>query len=160
MDVNSIMRILPHRYPFLLVDRIVEMDPGKRAVGLKNLTFNEEFFQGHFPGHPVMPGVLILESMAQVAGILSFMASGDLDEAEKAMQDKVVYFMSIDKVKFRKPVVPGDQLKNEIVITRQRGNIAQFEARGYVDGELVAEAEMKAMLIDRQEAADSAGEGK
>jgi 3-hydroxyacyl-[acyl-carrier-protein] dehydratase len=154
------MRILPHRYPFLLVDRIVEMDPGKRAVGLKNLTFNEEFFQGHFPGHPVMPGVLILESMAQVAGILSFMASGDLDEAEKAMQDKVVYFMSIDKVKFRKPVVPGDQLKNEIVITRQRGNIAQFEARGYVDGELVAEAEMKAMLIDRQEAADSAGEGK
>lgn len=160
MDINSIMRVLPHRYPFLLVDRIVEMEPGKRAVGLKNLTFNEEFFQGHFPGHPVMPGVLILESMAQVAGILAFMGSGDIDEVEKALEDKVVYFMSIDKVKFRKPVVPGDQLRNEVALTRLRGAIASFEARGYVDGQLVAEAEMKAMLVDRQQAADSAGEGK
>jgi len=150
MDIAQIMRILPHRYPFLLVDRIIELTPGERAVGIKNVTINEQFFVGHFPGHPVMPGVLILESMAQVAGILSFSSTDSPEEAEKNMEDKVIYFISIDKVKFRRPVVPGDQLRQEIKLIRHRGNIASFEGRAYVGDALVAEAEMKAMLIDRE----------
>lgn len=154
MDIGQIMKVLPHRYPFLLVDRIVEIVPGKKAVGLKNVTINEQFFVGHFPGHPVMPGVLILESMAQVAGILAFAGVGDLDDVEKSMQDKVIYFMSIDKVKFRRPVVPGDQLRQEIVQTRHRGSIASFEAKTYVGDELVAEAQMKAILVDREPEGD------
>lgn len=154
MDIGQIMKVLPHRYPFLLVDRIVEIVPGKKAVGLKNVTINEQFFVGHFPGHPVMPGVLILESMAQVAGILAFAGVGDLDDVEKSMQDKVIYFMSIDKVKFRRPVVPGDQLRQEIVQTRHRGSIASFEGKTYVGDELVAEAQMKAILVDREPEGD------
>lgn len=149
MDIPQIMKILPHRYPFLLIDRIIELDPKVRVVGIKNVTINEQFFVGHFPGHPVMPGVLILESMAQVAGILSFASSGSMEEIERNMKDKVIYFISIDKVKFRRPVVPGDQLRQEIKLTRHRGNIASFEGRAYVGEDLVAEAEMKAMLIDR-----------
>ena len=154
MDVTQIMKILPHRYPFLLIDRIVELDPKVRAVGIKNVTINEQFFIGHFPGHPVMPGVLILESMAQVAGILSFASSGSMEEIEKNMEDKVIYFISIDKVKFRRPVVPGDQLRQEIKLTRHRGSIASFEGRAYVGENLVAEAEMRAMLIDRESERD------
>ena len=149
MDIGQIMKILPHRYPILLVDRILELVPQEKIVGIKNVTINEQFFQGHFPGHPVMPGVLILESMAQVAGILAFAGTGDLGDVEKNMEDKVIYFMSIDNAKFRRPVLPGDQLRQEIFITRSRGNIASFEGKAYVDDKLVAEADMKAMLIDR-----------
>jgi len=150
MDIAQIMKILPHRYPFLLVDRILELEPGEKVVGIKNVTINEQFFTGHFPGHPVMPGVLILESMAQVAGVLAFAGSGTLDEIEQNMEDKVIYFMSIDKVKFRRPVVPGDQLRLEIRLTKMRGNIASLEGKAYVDETLVAEAEMKAILVDRE----------
>jgi 3-hydroxyacyl-[acyl-carrier-protein] dehydratase len=154
MDIGQIMKVLPHRYPFLLVDRIVEIVPGETAIGLKNVTINEQFFVGHFPGHPVMPGVLILESMAQVAGILAFASVGDLDDIEKSMEDKVIYFMSIDKVKFRRPVVPGDQLRQEIVLTRHRGTIVSFEGKAYVGDVMVAEAEMKAMLVNRESEGD------
>ena len=150
MDITQIMKILPHRYPFLLVDRIVELDPKKKAVGIKNVTINEQFFVGHFPGHPIMPGVLILESMAQVAGILAFASSGSKEEVEKNMRDKVIYFMSIDKVKFRRPVLPGDQLRQEVILTRHRGSTASFEGKAFVDDTMVAEAEMKAILIDRE----------
>ncbi|MDF1526238.1 MAG: 3-hydroxyacyl-ACP dehydratase FabZ [bacterium] len=150
MDIAHIMKILPHRYPFLLVDRILELVPREKIVGLKNVTINEHFFQGHFPGHPVMPGVLILESMAQVAGILAFSGEGTVEEIENNMKDKVIYFMSIDKVKFRRPVVPGDQLRQEIVQTRHRGTIASFEGKAYVGEDLVAEAQMKAILVDRE----------
>ena len=154
MDIAHIMKILPHRYPFLLVDRILELVPQEKIVGLKNVTINEQFFQGHFPGHPVMPGVLILESMAQVAGILAFSGAGSAEEIEKNMEDKVIYFMSIDKVKFRKPVVPGDQLRQEIIITRSRGNVASFQAKAFVGETMVAEAEMKAILVDRETEGD------
>jgi len=150
MDIAQIMKILPHRYPFLLVDRIIELEPGERVVGIKNVTINEQFFIGHFPGHPVMPGVLILESMAQVAGVLAFASTGTLDEIEQNMEDKVIYFMSVDKLKFRRPVVPGDQLRLEVKLTRMRGNIASLEGKAYVDDVLVAEAEMKAILVDRE----------
>ncbi|MCH6547669.1 MAG: 3-hydroxyacyl-ACP dehydratase FabZ, partial [Gemmatimonadetes bacterium] len=107
MDITKILEVLPHRYPMLLVDRIIDSEPGKRIVGIKNVTINEPFFQGHFPGHPIMPGVLIIEAMAQTGGMLM------MDTVENP-QDKVVYFMTIDKVKFRRPVVPGDQLRLEV----------------------------------------------
>lgn len=151
MDINRIMEILPHRYPFLLIDRILEIEPGKGAVGIKNVTINEEFFQGHFPGHPVMPGVLIVESMAQVAGILTYVSAAETDDTNESKAGKIVYFMSIDKVKFRRPVVPGDQLRHEIVILKIRRNIASIAAKTYVGDDLVAEGEMKAMLIDRDQ---------
>lgn len=154
MDIGQIMKILPHRYPFLLVDRVLELVPQEKIVGMKNVTINEQFFQGHFPGHPVMPGVLILESMAQVAGILAFAGVGSMEEIEKNMKDKVIYFMSIDKVKFRRPVVPGDQLRLEVVQTRHRGTIASFEGKAYVGEDLVAEAQMKAILVDRETEGD------
>jgi 3-hydroxyacyl-[acyl-carrier-protein] dehydratase len=160
MDINQIMKTIPHRYPFLLVDRIIELLPGDMAVGIKNVTINEEFFNGHFPGHPVMPGVLIVESMAQVAAILAFHSIANAQDDGSGLEDKVVYFMSIDKVKFRRPVVPGDQLKHEVRLTRNRGSIASFQTRSYVEDTLVAEAEMKAMIMDRQDAADKSAEGR
>jgi 3-hydroxyacyl-[acyl-carrier-protein] dehydratase len=138
MDVNAIMKILPHRFPFLLVDRIVELEHGKRCVGIKNVSVNEPFFPGHFPGHPVMPGVLIVEAMAQVAGIMAYLAS---DEATKK---KVSYFMAIDNAKFRKPVVPGDQLRIEISTTMNRRGIWGVDGKAFVDGKLVTEASLKA----------------
>ena len=138
MDVNAIMKILPHRYPFLLVDRIVELEHGKRCVGIKNVSINEPFFPGHFPGHPVMPGVLIVEAMAQVAGIMAYLAS---DEETKK---KVSYFMAIDSVKFRKPVVPGDQLQIEITTTMNRRGIWGVDGKAFVEGKLVTEASLKA----------------
>lgn len=143
LDVNEIMKLLPHRYPFLLVDRIVEVDPGKRIVGLKNVTMNEPFFQGHFPGHPVMPGVLIIEAMAQVAGIMAYLASG-LDA-----QKMVSYFMSIDNARFRKPVVPGDQLRIEIETIFAKRNIWSVSAKAYVDETLVTDAELKATFAPK-----------
>lgn len=142
MDVNDIMKILPHRYPFLMVDRIVELEHGKRCVGIKNVTINEPFFQGHFPGHPVMPGVLIIEAMAQVAGIMAYQASDD------TTKKKVSYFMSIDGAKFRKPVFPGDQLRIEIETTMNRRGIWGVNGKAYVGDILVTEASLKATFAD------------
>jgi len=144
IGIQEIMDILPHRYPFLLIDRILEMEMGKRAVGIKNVTMNEPFFQGHFPGHPIMPGVLILEAMAQAGGVLA-MKSVPLDQ----VKSKVIYFMSIDKAKFRKPVVPGDQLRLEIDVIKQRSNIMSLRAQALVSGAVVAEAELMAMIVDK-----------
>jgi UDP-3-O-[3-hydroxymyristoyl] N-acetylglucosamine deacetylase / 3-hydroxyacyl-[acyl-carrier-protein] dehydratase len=141
-SIEQIMKVLPHRYPFLLVDRILEIEEGKRIVGLKNVTINEPFFQGHFPGHPIMPGVLIIEAMAQVGGMLLMGSVEDPDS-------KVVYFMSLDNVKFRKPVRPGDQIRFELEIQRIRGNVCRMRGVGFVDGEVVAEADMAAMVRDR-----------
>jgi UDP-3-O-[3-hydroxymyristoyl] N-acetylglucosamine deacetylase/3-hydroxyacyl-[acyl-carrier-protein] dehydratase len=142
LEIDDIMKILPHRYPFLLVDRIVEMDARKRVVGIKNVTINEPFFQGHFPGHPIMPGVLIIEAMAQVGGVLLL---GTVDEPDT----KVVYFMSLDNVKWRKPVRPGDQLRFELEMTQIRGRVCKMHGVAKVDGEVVAEADMAAMVRDK-----------
>lgn len=139
IDINEIKKYIPHRYPFLLVDRIIETDRQKKIVGLKNVTGNEEFFNGHFPDFPIMPGVLILEAMAQVACVLSMIILG-------GGANSVVYFMGIDKAKFRKPVVPGDQLRMELEVLKQRGKIFCFMGKAYVGESLVAEAELKAML--------------
>ncbi len=144
MDINEIMNFLPHRYPFLLIDRILEFEPSKRIVGLKNVTINEPFFQGHFPGHPIMPGVLQLEAMAQTGGVLA-MKSIPTEEVKK----KILIFMSIDKVKFRKPVVPGDQVRFELEAIRARGAIKSFKAVATVDSVIVSEAEMMAMIADK-----------
>jgi UDP-3-O-[3-hydroxymyristoyl] N-acetylglucosamine deacetylase/3-hydroxyacyl-[acyl-carrier-protein] dehydratase len=140
--IEDIMRVLPHRYPFLLVDRIVEIEENKRVVGIKNVTINEPFFQGHFPGHPIMPGVLIVEAMAQVGGMLLL---GGLEDPDT----KVVYFMSLDNVRFRKPVKPGDQIVFEVEIIQIRGKIAKTRGVARVDGEVVCEAEMAAMVRDK-----------
>src|SRR5574341_984195 len=144
LDINKIMGLLPHRYPFLLIDRIVEMEPQKRIVGIKNVTINEPFFQGHFPGHPIMPGVLMIEAMAQVGGML-LMSRFD----GQSVEDKVVYFMSLDAVKFRRPVVPGDQIRFELEMIAFRGRTCRMKGVGYVDGQVVAEAEMMAMVVDK-----------
>jgi len=140
--IEDIMKVLPHRYPFLLVDRILEIEEKKRIVGLKNVTINEPFFQGHFPGHPIMPGVLIIEAMAQVGGMLLMGSVGD-------PESKVVYFMSLDNVKFRRPVKPGDQIRFELEIVQIRGMVCKMRGVGKVDGEVVAEADMAAMVRDR-----------
>ena len=142
MDIKEIQKLLPHRYPFLFVDRIIDIEPGIKAVGIKNVTINEEFFQGHFPGHPIMPGVLIIEALAQVAGVLAFRSG--------ISEGKSVYFMSIEKAKFRKPVVPGDQLRLEISIVQQRGNVWKFSGNAVVEEKVVAEAEFTAMVTDRE----------
>jgi UDP-3-O-[3-hydroxymyristoyl] N-acetylglucosamine deacetylase/3-hydroxyacyl-[acyl-carrier-protein] dehydratase len=140
--IEEIMRVLPHRYPFLLVDRIVELEQGKRVVGLKNVTINEPFFQGHFPGHPIMPGVLIIEAMAQVGGMLLL---GAIPEP----QNKVVYFTTLNNVKWRRPVKPGDQLRFELELLQVRGSVAKMSGVAKVDGEVVAEADMGAMVRER-----------
>ena len=142
MDIKEIQQVLPHRYPFLLVDRIIEIIPGAKAVGIKNVTINEGFFQGHFPGHPIMPGVLIVEALAQVAGVLSFRSGATAGQA--------VYFLSIERAKFRKPVIPGDQLKLEINIIQQRGNVWKFAGNALVEDKVVAEAEFTAMVMDKE----------
>lgn len=139
---EDILQILPHRYPILLVDRILEIEEGKRIVGLKNVTLNEPFFQGHFPGHPVMPGVLIVEAMAQVGGVLLMRTVND-------PVSKVVYFMSLDNVKFRRPVRPGDQLRFELDVLQMRGTMCKMRGKAFVDDQVVCEAEMAAMVRDR-----------
>ena len=144
MDISKIMDYLPHRYPFLLVDRIIEVEGQKRIVGIKNVTINEPFFQGHFPGHPIMPGVLIIEAMAQVGGML-LMSHFEGQESG----NKVVYFMSLDNVKFRRPVVPGDQIRFELEMVQFRGKTCKMKGAGFVDGQVVAEAEMMAMVVDK-----------
>ena len=140
IEIKEIMKILPHAYPFLLVDRIVEMEPEKRIVGIKNVTYNEPFFPGHFPGRPIMPGVLIVEAMAQTAGMLIYQS---IDEESRK---KPAFFLGMDNVKFRKPVIPGDQLRLEVEITKHRQSIWGFKGKALVDGKLVAEAELLAML--------------
>jgi beta-hydroxyacyl-ACP dehydratase FabZ len=143
-DIQKIMAFLPHRYPFLLVDRVIEIEPGNRIVALKNVTLNEPYFQGHFPGQPVMPGVLIVEAMAQAGGILAF------ESGSAGNQGQLIYFMGMDKVRFRKPVVPGDQLIFEAKIIKLRTRVAKMTGTATVDNHLVAEAELMA----------SFGEGK
>ena len=143
MDIQEVMRFLPHRYPFLLVDKILEITPGRSIVGCKNVTFNEPFFAGHFPSFPVMPGVLIIEAMAQTGGIYA-MESINIKAAEDP--DTKIFFMSIDKARFRKPVRPGDTLIMTIELINQRRNIWKFNGRAEVDGTLVCEAEMMASI--------------
>ena len=142
MNLKEIMDTLPHRYPMLLVDRVLEMEIGKSIVAIKNVTINEAFFQGHFPGNPVMPGVLIVEGMAQAGGVL----------AMKTKEGEAVntYFMSIDKVKFRKPVVPGDQLRYEVEVIQLRKTACRFKGRAFVGDDLAAEAEFMAMITDKE----------
>lgn len=140
---DGITKILPHRYPFLFVDRIIELEPLKRVVGIKNVTYNEPFFQGHFPENPVMPGVLIVEAMAQVGGILARLSG--VDAGEKGRSESV-YFMSMDKVKFRKPVVPGDQIVFEVKPLRTGSRVWKLAGKAFVDDNLVAEAEWMATI--------------
>ena len=142
LGIEEIMKVLPHRYPFLLVDRIVEVEEKRRVVGIKNVTINEPFFQGHFPGHPIMPGVLIVEAMAQTGGVLLLGSVPDPGQ-------KVVYFMTLDNVKFRRPVKPGDQLRFELDLVKIRGMVCQMHGVAKVDGEVVCEADMTAMVRDR-----------
>ncbi|MBI4409787.1 MAG: UDP-3-O-[3-hydroxymyristoyl] N-acetylglucosamine deacetylase [Gemmatimonadetes bacterium] len=142
VDIQKIMQYLPHRYPMLLVDRVVEFEAGKRIVGIKNVSINEPFFQGHYPGHPIMPGVLIIEAMAQVGGLLL------MDTIENP-EDKIVYFMSLDNVKWRRPVTPGDQIRFELEMLQLRRHVCRMRGIGTVDGQVVAEAEMMARIVDR-----------
>jgi 3-hydroxyacyl-[acyl-carrier-protein] dehydratase len=142
MGITEILKILPHRYPFLLVDRIVELDPGVRVVGIKNVTYNEEFFQGHFPGNPVMPGVLVVEAMAQVAGV-------GLLAPLPAAERKLLYLTGVDRCKFRRPVVPGDQLRIEAEIVSAKSRLCKCRAKATVDGALCAEAELMSAVMDR-----------
>jgi 3-hydroxyacyl-[acyl-carrier-protein] dehydratase len=142
-DIAQVMQAIPHRYPFLLVDRVVDMVLGESCIGIKNVTINENFFQGHFPSMPVMPGVLIIECMAQTAAVLVVTTLGP------AWQGKLVYFMTVDNAKFRKPVAPGDQMRVHVTKVRQRGNIWKFTGEAKVDGKIVAEATYSAMILDR-----------
>lgn len=143
LNYKDIAKILPHRYPFLLVDRITELEPGKRVVGIKNVTANEPFFQGHFPGNPVMPGVLIIEAMAQVGGVLARISN---PEAMDRQGEGSLFFMSIDKVKFRKPVIPGDQIVFEVLPLRTGSRIWKIEGKATVDGTVVTQAELVAAI--------------
>jgi 3-hydroxyacyl-[acyl-carrier-protein] dehydratase len=140
MEIREIMRHIPHRYPFILVDRILELDPGRRIVGLKNVSANEPFFSGHFPGHPIMPGVLIVEAMAQVGGVLASLLPG--------AEGKLAYLASIDRYRFRRPVMPGDQLITEVVVIRIRERVGKMRVSGRVDGEVVADGVLTYSWVD------------
>lgn len=139
LSLEDILKVLPHRYPMLLVDRVLEMTPGQSIKALKNVTFNEAFFQGHFPGRPVMPGVLIVEAMAQAGGIMAYFSAPEL-------QGQLIYFMAIDKVKFRRPVVPGDQLIFELTDMHRSSRAWKMSGKALVDGKVVAQAELTAAL--------------
>jgi len=143
LDVTEIQKILPHRYPFLFVDAIVEMERLKRVVGIKNVTINESHFQGHFPGKPIMPGVLIIEAMAQTGGLLLLQEVPD-------RENKLLYFVAVDGARFRRPVVPGDQLKLEIKVVSWRGDFCKLDGRATVDGQLAAEATLMCKMVDRE----------
>lgn len=143
LGITEILKIIPHRYPFVLVDRILEMEPGKRAIGLKNVSFNEEFFQGHFPGNPVMPGVLVVEAMAQTAAVCLLVSLPDRDA-------RIPYFTGIDACKFRRPVVPGDQLRLEVEILSARTKLSKCRGIATVNGVLCAEAQILSSFVDRR----------
>lgn len=142
MDINEIQQYLPHRYPFLLVDRVLECVPGERIVAVKNVTFNEPFFPGHFPKLPIMPGVLIIEAMAQVGGLL-------LMEMVEDVENKTIYFMALDNVKWRRPITPGDQIRFELEMLQLRRHVCRMRGVGYVEGQVAVEAEMMAGIRDR-----------
>ena len=146
VDIQGIVKSIPHRYPILLVDKIIDMQEGQSAIGIKNVTFNEPHFMGHFPEKPIMPGVLIIEAMAQTAGIM-IANSSDFNP-----EDKLVYFMSIDNAKFRKPVVPGDVLELHVKTIQNRGTVWRMSGNAIVEGQKVAEAEFSAMMIDKKNA--------
>ncbi|BFU78164.1 3-hydroxyacyl-ACP dehydratase FabZ [Arcobacter sp. 15-2] len=146
LDVVEIQKILPHRYPFLLVDKVTEMVQGEDIIAYKNISISEPVFQGHFPGHPIYPGVMILEGMAQAGGILALKSAGLSDEE---LQNKVIYFMSIDGAKFRSPVKPGDKLEYRIKVLKLRKNLIVLDGKAYVDDTLVSEAQLKAMVVDK-----------
>jgi 3-hydroxyacyl-[acyl-carrier-protein] dehydratase len=143
MEQAEIQSLLPHRYPFLLVDRIHELEPDRRIVGIKNVTINEPFFQGHFPGRPVMPGVLIIEAMAQVGGLLAFKSMGNVAKP-------VVYLTGVDNAKFRRPVVPGDQIRFEIEVVKKRSPFWKMQGKAFVETELVCEADITAMVTEEK----------
>jgi 3-hydroxyacyl-[acyl-carrier-protein] dehydratase len=147
-DIERLMQLLPHRYPMLMIDRVIDFVAGRSGVGIKNVTINEPHFQGHFPSHPVMPGVLIVEAMAQTAGALV------MHSLDTGLGQKVVYFMTIDKCRFRHPVVPGDQLRIPVHLVRRRGPVWKFTGEAYVGETLVAEAEFAAMVVDIGERAE------
>lgn len=147
IDIKEILKSLPHRYPILLVDKVVELEPNKKIVAIKNVTFNEPHFMGHFPDHPIMPGVLIIEALAQ-AGALMVTAS-----PEFKAEDKLVYFMSIDGAKFRKPVIPGDVLELHVEAVQSRGSVWKLDAKAIVNGQKVSEAQLSAMIVDKDKAA-------
>ncbi len=149
MEINDIQSVLQHRYPFLLVDRVLELEPGRRAVGLKNVTVNEAFFMGHFPGNPIMPGVLIAEAMAQVGGVLLLATTGN--------EGKLAFFAGIDKLRFRRPVVPGDQLVTEVTLLKSKGDVGRVGVVGKVDGQVVAEGEYLFALRPDEEPMVAAG---
>lgn len=146
LSIDKIMQVLPHRYPMLLVDRVITLNPHKEIKAYKNVTINEEIFLGHFPKEPIYPGVMIIEGMAQAGGILAFVSTWGLNF--DASQEKIVYFMTIDNVKFRVPVRPGDRLTYNMQVMKQRSNVWQLQGRAYVDDVLVSEAELKAMVTD------------
>jgi len=146
LDVMQIQEIIPHRYPFLLLDRVTALTPNENIIGYKNVTIGDNIFQGHFPGHPIYPGVMILEGMAQAGGILAFKS---MDMTTEEAEQKVVYFMSIDKAKFRAPVKPGDKLEYRISVIKQKGPIWVLKGEAFVDDKMVSEAELKAMIVDK-----------
>jgi 3-hydroxyacyl-[acyl-carrier-protein] dehydratase len=148
LDINEIQKFLPHRYPFLMIDKVIEMERYKRIVAIKSVTINEAHFQGHFPGKPVMPGVLILESMAQAGGLLLLQEIPNRDE-------KLLYLASMEKVRFRRPVVPGDQLRIEVDILTWKGDLCKIDAKAFVDGALATEATMLCVMVDRERKTDS-----
>ncbi len=147
LDVVEIQKILPHRFPFLLLDRVVKIEKAEYIEAYKNVTINEHVFEGHFPGHPIYPGVMIIEGMAQAGGVLAFVSMSE--EEQNSAEEKVVYFMSIDRAKFRNPVRPGDRLVYKMKVLKHKGAIWVLEGKAYVDEKLVAEAELKAMVVDK-----------
>jgi 3-hydroxyacyl-[acyl-carrier-protein] dehydratase len=151
MFTDEILKVLPHRYPFLLVDRILELEPGHRAVGLKNVTLNEPFFQGHFPGHPIMPGVLLIEAMAQVGGVILLTMSGN--------QGKLAYFGGMDKVRFRRPVVPGDTLITEVEVVKHRGSFGWVRGIARVDGQVAVKGDLSYSLVPSEAPPGPRGNG-
>jgi len=142
IEIGEIMDMIPHRYPFLLIDKVTDIVPGESAIGIKNVTMNEPFFQGHFPGHPIMPGVLIIEAMAQTSAILVIETTGN-------RAGNVVYFMTVDQARFRKPITPGDQVELHVTKQRNRGNVWKFRGEARVDGKLMAQAVYSAMIVDQ-----------
>ncbi|MDR1976562.1 MAG: 3-hydroxyacyl-ACP dehydratase FabZ [Campylobacteraceae bacterium] len=147
INVTEIQEIIPHRFPFLLIDRVTELEICTSIKAYKNVTIGEQIFQGHFPSHPIYPGVMIIEGMAQAGGVLAF--ESVRSETQMAVHDKVVYFMSIDNAKFRVPVTPGDRLEYRLNVLKRKSNIWVLEGKAYVDDKLVAEAELKAMIVDK-----------